>query len=92
MRFKRQVAIVTGGSKGLGKVIAKQLVKEGASVVINGRDMHALEEAAQEIKQEGGRITAIQADVSKSGDVKAMIDKVVEDYGRIEYGDYRRSL
>ncbi len=84
MRFKGQVAIVTGGSKGLGKIIAKQLAQEGASVVINGRDMNALEEAAREIRQESGQITAIQADVSKSGEVKSMIDKVVEDYGRID--------
>ena len=84
MRFKGQVAIVTGGSKGLGKIIAKQLAQEGASVVINGRDMNALEEAAREIRQESGQITAIQADVSKSGDVKSMIEKVVEDYGRID--------
>jgi 3-oxoacyl-[acyl-carrier protein] reductase len=84
MRFKGKVAIVTGGSKGLGKVIAKQLAREGASAVINGRDMNALEEAAQEIRQEGGRITAIQTDVSKSGDVKVMIDKVIEDNGRID--------
>ncbi len=84
MRFKGKVAIVTGGSKGLGKVIAKQLAQEGASVVINGRDMDALKEAAQEIRQEGGRITAIQTDVSNSGDVKAMIDKVLEDYSRVD--------
>ena len=84
MRFKGKVAIVTGGSKGLGKVIAKQLVQEGASAVINGRDPNALEKAVQEIRQEGGRITAIQADVSKSGDVKTMIDKIIEDHGRID--------
>ena len=84
MRFKGKVAIVTGGSKGLGKVIAKQLAQEGASVVINGRDMDALKKAAQEIGQEGGRITAIQTDVSNSGDVKAMIDKVLEDYSRVD--------
>lgn len=84
MRFKGKIAIVTGGSKGLGKIIAKQLAQEGASVVINGRDMNALEEAAREIRQESGQITAIQADVSKSGEVKSMIDKVVEDYGRID--------
>jgi len=84
MRFKGQVAIVTGGSKGLGKAIAKQLAHEGASVVINGRDMNALEEATQEIRREGSQITAIQADVSKSEDVKAMIDKVIEDYDRID--------
>jgi len=84
MRFQGKVAIVTGGSKGIGKAIAKQLAHEGASVVINGRDMNALEEATQEIRREGGQITAIQADVSKSEDVKAMIDKVIEDYDRID--------
>lgn len=84
MRFQGKVAIVTGGSKGIGKAIAKQLAHEGASVVINGRDMNALEEATQEIRREGGKITAIQADVSKSEDVKAMIDKVIEDYDRID--------
>ncbi len=84
MRFQGKVAIVTGGSKGIGKAIAKELAHEGASVVINGRDMNALEEATQEIRREGGQITAIQADVSKSEDVKAMIDKVIEDYDRID--------
>lgn len=84
MRFKGKVAIVTGGSKGLGKVIAKQLAQEGASTVINGRDMAALEKATQEIRQEGGRITAIQADVSDSRDVETMIDKVIQDHGRID--------
>jgi len=64
MRFQGKVAIVTGGSKGIGKAIAKQLAHEGASVVINGRDMNALEGATQEIRREGGQITAIQADVS----------------------------
>ena len=84
MRFKGKVAIVTGGSKGLGKVIAKQLAQEGASTIINGRDMDALEETTQEIRQAGGRINAIQADVSNSGDVEAMIDKIIEDHGRID--------
>ena len=79
MRFKGKVAIVTGGSKGLGKVIAKQLAQEGASTVINGRDMNALEKATREIRQDGGQINAIRADVSNSGDVETMIDKVIEE-------------
>ena len=84
MRFKGKVAIVTGGSKGLGKVIAKQLVQEGASVIINGRDISLLEKATEEIRKEGGQITAIQADVTNSGDVQTMVDKVIEDHGRID--------
>jgi len=84
MRFKGQVAIVTGGSRGLGKVIAKQLLQEGASVVINGREMNTLEEAVQELKQSGGQITSLQADISKSEDVNAMVEKVIKKYGRID--------
>ena len=84
MRFKEKIAIVTGGSKGLGKVIAKQLVQEGASVVINGRDMNALEEAAQEIKEFGEQVSAIQTDVSISKDVNAMVAQVIKKYERID--------
>ncbi len=84
MKFKEKIAIVTGGSKGLGKVIAKQLVQEGASVVINGRDMNALEEAVQEIKAFGKQVSAIQTDVSVSEDVNAMVAQVVKKYERID--------
>lgn len=84
MRFKEKIAIVTGGSKGLGKVMAKQLVQEGASVVINGRDMNALEGAVQDIKACGEKISAIQTDVSNSDDVHAMVEKVIQKHGRID--------
>lgn len=84
MRFKEKIAIVTGGSKGLGKVIAKQLVREGATVIINGRDINALEEATREIKKIGESIFAIQTDVSVSKDVSAMVEQVVERYQRID--------
>ena len=80
MRFKEKIAIVTGGSKGLGKVIAKQLVQEGASVVINGRDMNALEKAVQDIKAFGEQVSAIQTDVSNSDDVNSMVEKVIKKY------------
>jgi len=49
MRFKDKVAIVTGGGSGIGKETAKRLVAEGASVVLNGRDMAKLETTANEI-------------------------------------------
>ena len=84
MRFKEKIAIVTGGSKGLGKVIAKQLVQEGAVVIINGRDMKVVDQATQEIREIGGQITGIQADVTNSRDVQAMIDKVLEDHSKID--------
>ena len=61
-----KVAIVTGGSTGIGKAAAKQLVAEGASVVIAARSRDALDRVAGEIASAGGRILAVQADVKSA--------------------------
>jgi len=84
MRFKEKIAIVTGGSRGLGKVIAEQLVQEGATVIINGRDLNALEEATQEIKKFGENVSAIQTDVSVSKEVNDMIAQVINEHQRVD--------
>ena len=84
MRFKGQIAIVTGGSKGIGRVIARHLGQEGACVAIVGRDPKALAQAAEELAEAGGSVTAIQADVANNEDVRVMVDKVIADYGRID--------
>jgi 3-oxoacyl-[acyl-carrier protein] reductase len=80
-----QVAVVTGASKGLGAGIAKAFAAEGAAIVVNyaasRRDADAV---AAYIAATGGKAFAIQADVSKSGDVKRLIADTRGTFGRID--------
>src|SRR6476646_2322217 len=71
MRLTGKVAIITGGGSGIGKAIAQAFVREGAKVVIAGRDGKKLERAAAEI---GGECLAVNADVSKASDVRKLVE------------------
>ncbi|MBT2689792.1 SDR family oxidoreductase [Bacillus sp. ISL-47] len=83
--LKGKVAIVTGGSKGIGFETAFQLVNEGAKVAICGRGIEALNEAVQFIyKETGEKILAIQADVSKAEDCNKLIEETASHYGAID--------
>ena len=79
MQLKDKVAIVTGGSRGIGFAIAKLFSEAGASVVITGRDIKRLNEAAAKIN-----CTAIKADVKNSLEVKSVINNTIEKFGRID--------
>jgi 3-oxoacyl-[acyl-carrier protein] reductase len=85
MRLKGKVAIVTGSSRGIGKAIAKLFAREGAKVVVN---YNASEKEAtavvEEIRREGGIAIQVKADVSKSEDVKKMVQRAVQEFGRID--------
>jgi len=63
--MKGRSGIVTGGGSGIGKAITKSLVEAGAEVLITGRNKERLEKAAEEIRTFGGRVIAIQADISR---------------------------
>jgi 3-oxoacyl-[acyl-carrier protein] reductase len=79
-----KVAIVTGGSKGIGYETAFQLVREGAKVAICGRGREALDEAVFSIYEKTGqKIYSIQADVSKSEECKNLIEETVRHYGSL---------
>ncbi|BCX13201.1 MAG: beta-ketoacyl-ACP reductase [Thermosynechococcus sp.] len=79
------VAIVTGASRGIGRAIALELAKEGATVVVNyARSVEAALEVVQMIEQQGGTAIAIAADVSVPEQVDALVAKTVETYGRVD--------
>ncbi|MGE8639049.1 MAG: SDR family oxidoreductase [Achromobacter sp.] len=80
----QRVALVTGGSRGIGAAIVRRLARDGFAVGINyasrSEDADAL---AHELQQAGGRAVVVQADVSKAADVRALFDKVESELGPI---------
>ena len=83
-KLDNKVAVITGGSSGIGRATALALAAEGAAVAIGGRKASALEEVAGKIKGQGGRVLAKQADVRKERDIIELIDSAVKELGRID--------
>ena len=79
-----QVAIVTGGGTGIGRSIALEFAEFGADVVVASRRLDVLEKVAEEIRALGRRSLAIQADISKKMDNDHLVQKVMEEFGRID--------
>jgi NAD(P)-dependent dehydrogenase (short-subunit alcohol dehydrogenase family) len=80
-KLEGKVAVVTGGSSGIGLATAKEFGREGARVVITGRDRRALEEAAREI---GGEVLALRSDASSLADIDELFAAVKERFGRVD--------
>jgi len=76
-----KVAIITGGNSGMGLATAKLFSREGAAVVITGRDQATLEAAAQSI---GNDAVSIRSDISKISDIEALRDLVANKHGRVD--------
>jgi acetoacetyl-CoA reductase len=84
-KLEGKMAVVTGGSRGIGAAIAKELGREGATVVINYNHSHELAQAVvEEIKAMGSSAIALQADISKAEPTKAFIEEVLEKFSRID--------
>ena len=79
-----QVAIVTGGSDGIGLATAALLARRGAQVVICGRRQELLDSAKAQIEAEGGRIEAVQLDVTDFPAFEALIEDVAARHGRLD--------
>jgi 3-oxoacyl-[acyl-carrier protein] reductase len=85
MDFTDKVAVVTGSSRGIGRAIALRLAESGAKVVVNYRGSEAAaNEVVEEIKANGGEAIAVQADVSQTAAVQALIDAAKKAFGRID--------
>jgi NAD(P)-dependent dehydrogenase (short-subunit alcohol dehydrogenase family) len=84
MRLKDKVAIVTGSSKGIGEGIAKVFHREGAKVVIVCRDEEAGSKMALELGAEAGQSIFIKTDMTNSPEIRKMISKTVEIFGKID--------
>jgi len=79
-----KVALVTGGSRGLGKAIALAMAGQGAKTVICGRKQENLDQAVEELKKAGSEVTALQAHAGKSDQVTALMRAVDERHGRLD--------
>lgn len=84
MTFQGKVAVITGGSSGIGKAVAIELVKQGANVVINGRREQALLEAANEIDPTGAHVAYVAGDISNPQIAERVIGEGLSRFGRID--------
>lgn len=80
MKLSGKVAIVTGGSRGIGKATAKMFVQEGANVTITAKDPERLEKAAKDI----GGVYSVPGDIRNENDVQNVVKKTVDEFGRID--------
>jgi len=82
--LKGKVAVITGGTQGIGKATAQKLAAEGASVVIVARGQEGLDAVAAEIRGAGGKVATVSADVSKPEDCDRVIAEALKAFGGID--------
>ena len=79
-----KVAVVTGGSRGIGKAIARALSGAGAAVVLAARGAEALEAAAEEVRGGGGSVAAVPTDVTDLEQVRHLVGRAVDEFGSLD--------
>lgn len=85
LSLKNKVAIVTGGSKGIGKAITRALAEEGVSVAICARGMEELRNTAKEVESETGmKILPVQADMKNVDDIKSLVSATIKEFGGLD--------
>ncbi|MEH0628442.1 SDR family oxidoreductase [Streptomyces stelliscabiei] len=85
MELDSKTIIITGGSRGMGQRLALRLGGEGANVVVNyRRDAEAAEQTVARIKEAGGRALAVQADISDTEAVEALVETAADRFGKID--------
>jgi 3-oxoacyl-[acyl-carrier protein] reductase len=84
IKLTGKVAIVTGAGSGIGQGVAQALAAEGVSLVICGRRSEPLQETSRLVETAGGRVTAIQADISQTPDAQRVVKAALETFGRVD--------
>lgn len=84
MKLKDKVAIVTGSTSGMGRATAILFAREGAKVVVTGRNEQRAKEVVEQIKNEGFDAMYVIVDTSNVEDVKILVDKTIDAYGTID--------
>ncbi len=84
MTLQGKVAVVTGGSRGIGRAVATVLAREGAVITLCARDRVLLEKVAAELESSGVQALAVQADVTRASEVEQMIGACVERFGQVD--------
>ncbi|RPD43889.1 SDR family oxidoreductase [Hymenobacter sediminis] len=82
--IENKVVVITGASSGLGETTARHLASKGAAVVLGARRLENLEKIAADIRAAGGKVEILQTDVTKAEEVKALVDKAVEAFSRLD--------
>ena len=83
--FEGKVALVTGGTSGIGHATAVAFAREGAKVVVSGRREKEGGEVVAEIVKNGGEAIFVKTDITIESDVKVLVDKTIEAFGRLDY-------
>jgi NAD(P)-dependent dehydrogenase (short-subunit alcohol dehydrogenase family) len=84
MKLHGKVAIITGGSSGIGLAAARLFAREGCRVVLAARGAERGRQAAQQVCQEGGEAIFVPCDVSRAADCRRVVEKAVETFGRLD--------
>jgi len=79
-----QVALVTGGSRGIGEATALTLARAGADVAVTSRRLPALEEVAEKVRKEGRRALALETHIGRIEQLQPLVDKVIAEFGKID--------
>jgi 3-oxoacyl-[acyl-carrier protein] reductase len=84
MSLSGRTALVTGGSRGIGRAVALKLAREGAEVVVTATSLERAQKTADEITALGGKALAVKVDVSNTSDVEALFARITEVFGKLD--------
>jgi NAD(P)-dependent dehydrogenase (short-subunit alcohol dehydrogenase family) len=82
--FENRIVVITGGSRGLGLVMARQLADEGARLVLMARDLAELDRSREDLESRGGDVLTVRCDVRRRADVRAAIDTIIDRWHAID--------